>query len=111
MWASNLEFIGLLLCITVKNLVSCPNSLFGYNTNQAKKHVMDRISIRSSNLVPHEREPSLDHLVIGDEKWVKYKHMTVKKHMFTREDTTVYIQRWNASEEGYVDFVGETSRV
>ena len=44
-----------------------------------EKNSMDRIAACSSNLARHKREPFLNHLVIGDEKWIMYKNMVRKK--------------------------------
>ncbi|GFV65050.1 hypothetical protein TNCV_4670811 [Trichonephila clavipes] len=68
---------------------------------------MYRISICSINLDHHEREPSLDHLA-EDKKYfsrvpTKCTNTWLKeKHMLQRGDTTIHIQRWCASKEGYV---------
>ncbi|GFY00773.1 hypothetical protein TNCV_2141651 [Trichonephila clavipes] len=46
---------------------------------------MNRISTCSSNLVRYKREPFLDHLVTGDVKWIVYKHVVKKVHVYKEE--------------------------
>ncbi|GFS47000.1 histone-lysine N-methyltransferase SETMAR [Trichonephila clavipes] len=48
-------------------------------TRIQRGNLMDRISICSSNLARYKREPFLNHLVTGDEKWIVYKHVVRKK--------------------------------
>lgn len=45
----------------------------------SEKNLMDRISVCSSNLARHKREPFLDRLVTGDEKWIVYKNVVRKR--------------------------------
>ncbi|GFU72629.1 RNase H domain-containing protein [Trichonephila clavipes] len=69
----------------------------------SEKCLMDRISMCSSNLARHKREPFLDHLVTGDEKGILYKHVVRKKNIcLLRGDATIRIQRWRVSEDHVV---------
>ncbi|GFW06825.1 uncharacterized protein TNCV_3289251 [Trichonephila clavipes] len=63
---------------------------------------MDRISICSSNFTRRKRELFWDHLMNGDEKWVVYKHVVKKSICLLKGYTTMLIQSWRTSEEGYV---------
>ncbi|GFV80890.1 acetylcholinesterase-1 [Trichonephila clavipes] len=66
----------------------------------SEKKLKDRISISYSNLACHKREPCLDHLVTGDEKWIEYKYVVKRTYMFTKRShhhshpKLVDIRRW-----------------
>ncbi|GFV12783.1 uncharacterized protein TNCV_1367531 [Trichonephila clavipes] len=52
-------------------------------------------------------EPFLDHMMTGYEKWILYKHVVLEKSIYLlRGDTTIHIQSWRVSEEGYVVLLG-----
>ncbi|GFU07835.1 transposable element Tcb2 transposase [Trichonephila clavipes] len=49
------------------------------------KNLMNKISVCSSNLARHKRNPFLEHLVTGDEKWMVYKHVVIKKSIYLQK--------------------------